>query len=32
MKNDWHLLVKEATKYNATYKELNRKPIEVMVA
>ena len=32
MKNDWHLLVKEATKYNATHKELDRKPIEVMVA
>jgi len=31
MKNDWHLLVKEATKYNATHKELDRKPIEVMV-
>jgi transposase-like protein len=32
MKNDWHLLVKEATRYDATHKELNRKPIEVMVA
>jgi len=32
MKNDWHLLVKEATKYNATRKELNKKPIEVIVA
>jgi len=32
MKNDWHLLVKEATKYEATHKELNKKPIEVMVA
>jgi len=31
MKNDWHLLVKEATKYDATHKELN-KPIEVMTA
>jgi transposase-like protein len=30
VKNDWHLLVKEATKYDATHKELN-KPIEVMV-
>jgi transposase-like protein len=29
IKNDWHLLVKEATKYVATNKELN-KPIEVM--
>ena len=32
MKNDWHLLVKEATRYDTTHKELNRKPIEVMVA
>jgi len=31
LKPDWHLLVKEATKYDATHKELN-KPIEVMVA
>jgi transposase-like protein len=31
IKNDWHLLVKEATKYDATHKESNRKPIEVMV-
>jgi transposase-like protein len=30
MKNNWHLLVKEATKYDATHRELN-KPIEVMV-
>ena len=30
MKNDWHMLVKEATKYNATHKELAQKPIEVM--
>ncbi|MGD0494898.1 MAG: DDE-type integrase/transposase/recombinase [Candidatus Bathyarchaeia archaeon] len=30
IKNDWHLLVKEATKYDATHKESNRKPIEVM--
>jgi len=32
MKNDWHLLVKEATRYDATHKELDKKPIEVMVA
>jgi transposase-like protein len=32
IKNDWHLLVKEATKYDAMHKELSRKPIEVMVA
>jgi transposase-like protein len=32
MKNDWHLLVKEATKYSATHKDLDKKPIEVMVA
>jgi len=30
MKNDWHLLVKEATKYDATHEDLNKKPIEVM--
>jgi transposase-like protein len=32
IKSDWHLLVKEATRYGAIHKELNRKPIEVMVA
>jgi transposase-like protein len=32
IKNDWYLLVKEATKYDATQKELAKKPIEVMVA
>jgi transposase-like protein len=32
IKNDWHLLVKEATKYDATHKELDKKPIEVIVA
>jgi hypothetical protein len=31
MKPDWHLLVKEATKYHATQEKLN-KPIEVMTA
>ena len=30
MKNDWHLLVKEATKYDAKHKDLDKKPIEVM--
>jgi len=30
MKNDWHLLVKEATKYDATHKETSKKPIEVL--
>lgn len=29
IKEDWHLLVKEATKYDATHKEL--KPLEVVV-
>jgi transposase-like protein len=32
MKNDWHLLVKDATKYDATRKDREEKPIEVMVA
>jgi len=32
MRNDWHLLVKEATKYDATRKDREEKPIEVMVA
>jgi transposase-like protein len=34
IKNDWHELVKEATKFNAIHKEkelMNEKPIEVMV-
>ncbi|MCJ7633834.1 transposase, partial [Candidatus Bathyarchaeota archaeon] len=32
IKNDWHLLVKEATKYDAIHKEQNKKLIEVMIA
>jgi transposase InsO family protein len=30
MKANWHLLIKEATKYDSTHKELVQKPIEVM--
>jgi hypothetical protein len=30
MKSDWHFLVKETTKYDATHEKIDKKPIEVL--